>query len=55
MSEIKLDNKGRKYEYRKELANLVNQEVEITLFDIKNTYHFTSKCSFFNELLVPLL
>ena len=35
MSEIKLDNKGRKYEYRKELANLVNQEVEITLFDIK--------------------
>ena len=35
MSEIKLDNKGRKYEYRKELANLVNQEVEVTLFDIK--------------------
>ena len=35
MSEIKLDNKGRKYEFRKELANLVNQEVEITLFDIK--------------------
>ena len=34
MSEIKLDNKGRKYEYRKELANLVNQEVEVTLFDI---------------------
>lgn len=35
MSEIKLDNKGRKYEYRKELANLVNQEVEVILFDIK--------------------
>ena len=35
MSEIKLDNKGRKYEFRKELANLVNQEVEVTLFDIK--------------------
>ena len=35
MSEIKMDNKGRKYEYRKELANLVNQEVEVTLFDIK--------------------
>lgn len=35
MSEIKLDNKGRKYEYRKELAKLVNQEVEVTLFDIK--------------------
>ena len=35
MSEIKLDNKGRKYEFRRELANLVNQEVEITLFDIK--------------------
>ena len=35
MREIKLDNKGRKYEYRKELANLVNQEVEVTLFDIK--------------------
>ena len=35
MSEIKLDNKGRNYEYRKELANLVNQEVEVTLFDIK--------------------
>ena len=35
MSEIKLDNKGRKYEYRKELANIVNQEVEVTLFDIK--------------------
>ena len=35
MSEIKLDNKGRIYEFRKELANLVNQEVEVTLFDIK--------------------
>ena len=35
MSEIKLDNKGRKYEFRKELANLVNQEVEVTLLDIK--------------------
>lgn len=35
MSEIKLDNKGRKYEFRKELANLVNQEVEVTLFDVK--------------------
>ena len=35
MSEIKLDNKGRKYEFRRELSNLVNQEVEITLFDIK--------------------
>ena len=35
MSEIKMDNMGRKYEYRKELANLVNQEVEVTLFDIK--------------------
>ena len=35
MSEIKMDNKGRKYEYRRELANLVNQEVEVTLFDIK--------------------
>ena len=35
MREIKWDNKGRKYEYRKELANLVNQEVEVTLFDIK--------------------
>ena len=35
MSEIKLDNKGRKYEFRRELANLVNQEVEVTLFDIK--------------------
>ena len=35
MSEIKLDKNGKKYEYRKELANLVNQEVEVTLFDIK--------------------
>ena len=35
MSEIKIDKNGKKYEYRKELANLVNQEVEITLFDIK--------------------
>ena len=35
MSEIKIDKNGKKYEYRKELANLVNQEVEVTLFDIK--------------------
>ena len=35
MSEIKLDKNGKKYEFRKELANLVNQEVEVTLFDIK--------------------
>ena len=35
MSEITLDNKGRQSESRTELANLVNQEVEVTLFDIK--------------------
>ena len=41
MSEIKLDNKGRKYEYRKALENLVNQEVEVTLFDIKMVRPFS--------------
>ena len=35
MSVIKVDKNEKKYEYRQELAKLVNQEVEVTLFDIK--------------------